>query len=146
MNTGEICTREVVTVAPQDSVLTAARIMTDRNVGTVFVVTADGEPAGVLTDRDVVVRCVAEERDPQTTDVAELMSTPLETVHEDAAIPEALAIMSDRCVRRLGVTNGRGPLVGVVALDDILDVLAADLATIGDVLRTGRPSLAATGG
>lgn len=50
--------------------------------------------------------------------------------------------MSDRCVRRLGVTNGRGPLVGVVALDDILDVLAADLATIGDVLRTGRPSLA----
>jgi CBS domain-containing protein len=145
MNTGEICTREVVTVAPADSVLTAARIMADRNVGTVFVVTADGDPAGVLTDRDIVVRCVAEERDPQTVDVAELMSTPLETVDEDAGIAEALAIMSDRSVRRLGVTRGQGPLVGVVALDDILDVLAGDLATIGDVLRTGRPSLVAAG-
>ncbi len=143
MNAGEICTREVVTVVPDDTVLTAARIMTDRNVGTVFVVTADGEPAGVLTDRDIVIRCVAEERDPEVVEVADVMSTPLETVDEDVALPEALAIMSDRGVRRLGVTNGRGPLVGVVALDDILDVMATDLATIGGVLRAERPRLAA---
>jgi CBS domain-containing protein len=143
MNTGEVCTREVATVAPEDTVLTAARMMTERNVGTVFVVTADGDPVGVLTDRDIVVRCVVEERDAQVVDVADVMSTPLETVDEDAWLPETLAIMSDRGVRRLGVTRGPGRLVGVVALDDILDIMAADLATIGDVLRTGRPALAA---
>ncbi len=100
--------------------------------------TAAGDPVGVLTDRDVVLRCVAEGRDAATVDVADVMSTPLETVDEDEGLQDALALMGDRGIRRLGVTGG-GMLVGVVALDDILDVLAADLATIGDVLGMRRP-------
>ncbi|MEN8374049.1 MAG: CBS domain-containing protein [Gemmatimonadota bacterium] len=142
MNVGEVCTRRLATVGPEDTVFTAARMMVDQNVGTVFVESSEGVPHGVLTDRDIVLRCVAAERDPQTVEVSDLMSSPVRTVDGEAAIEDALALMSEESVRRLAVIGDNGHLVGVLALDDVLDVIAEDAASIANILKAGRPRLA----
>jgi CBS domain-containing protein len=104
-------------VGSEDSIADAARAMRDRDIGTVVV--EDGERVrGILTDRDIVVRAVADGRDPMSTTTGEIASTELAAVTPDADPLDAVHLMEDRAVRRLLVVDG-DTTVGIVSMGDL---------------------------
>lgn len=115
--------RDVMTPNPEcvsekDSLRDAARIMKDQDTGVVPVV--DGKKViGLITDRDIVVRGLAEGKDLEKTRVNELMTKSVRSVREDATVNEALDLMSSSEIRRVPVVNDRDELVGILSLGDI---------------------------
>lgn len=135
MSVGKICVRIVQVAAPEENLRQAACRMREADVGTLVVLDGDRRPLGILTDRDLALRCVAEGRDPAATRVDEVMTSPLVCVDETTPIEDALTRMLQVPARRLGVTDAEGGLVGLLALDDVLELLAEEVATIGRLLR-----------
>ncbi len=105
------------TVATTDTVADAARQMRDADIGNVIVVDGE-ETAGIITDRDIVIRAIAEGRDPESTTVADVCTTGLTTLEPDQSIDEAVQIMRDNDIRRLPVVKDGRP-VGVLSLGDL---------------------------
>ncbi|HET6656930.1 MAG TPA: CBS domain-containing protein [Gaiellaceae bacterium] len=125
--------RDVMTSNPKScssdaSIIEAARTMSHADVGPIPVVDGD-RLVGLLTDRDIVVRVVAEGRDPQSTTVGEVASSDLATVSPDENLDRALQLLAERQIRRLPVVEGE-KLVGIVA--------QADIARHGDDAQTGQ--------
>ncbi len=108
----------VVTIAPEESVALAARLLARHNVGALPVCSADKRLRGILTDRDIVLRCVAAGDDPAETPVREIMTRRPLTLSPETESSAAAALMADRQIRRLPVTED-GRLVGLVALADL---------------------------
>ena len=132
---GAICVRSVQVAWAEETVRAVTRRMAKADVGTVVVVGEGRRPVGILTDRDVTLRCVAQDRDPDTTDVGAVMSAPAACTHESTPIEEALSRMAGEKVRRLIVVDSAQALVGILALDDVLELLAEEAATIGKLLH-----------
>jgi CBS domain-containing protein len=109
--------------------------MAAADVGTVVVLDEHHRPVGILTDRDIALRCVAQERDPDATPVREVMSAPVSRVYESTPIESVLSQMAGRHERRLAVVDDDERLVGIVALDDVLELLAEELSTVGKLVR-----------
>ena len=103
---------------PDEPVVAAARLMRQRSIGALPVCEDDGTLAGMLTDRDIVVRCVSAGDDPQTATVRGIMSRDPVTIEADADVRTAMTAMRAAQVRRLPVTEG-GKLAGVLSIDDI---------------------------
>jgi CBS domain-containing protein len=127
----EIMTRDPRTVNADDPVVEAARIMSDGDIGDVIVVD-DGTVAGIVTDRDIVVRGVAEGREPDSTPVREVCTTGVEALEPGATVDDALRKMREADIRRLPVVEG-GRLVGIVSLGDLAverepDSILADIS------------------
>lgn len=135
MSVGRICSRIVVVASPSETVTTVARRMEENDVGTVVVVSETAKPLGIVTDRDVTLRCVAQELDPNVTPVSAIMTRQVETVDESASIEKGLRVMAAAGTRRLVVTGELGVLQGVLALDDVLELLAEEAESIGGLLR-----------
>ncbi len=133
MTVGRVCVRIVHFAAPAETVRTAARRMAEVDVGTLVVVDPPTVPVGIVTDRDVM-RAVARGLDPDRTNLVAVMSSPVVTIDEDARIEDALERMAGHEVRRLVVTDAKSRLVGILALDDVLDLLSDELATVRKVL------------
>lgn len=139
MLVADICTKAVVTCTPEDRLLDAARKMRDQAVGAVVVVEErDGMvvPVGVVTDRDVVVDVVVPQLDRiHELTVGDLADREVVTVHGGFNIDRALEVMSEAGVRRAPVVDGRGALVGIVTIDDLIETLAARLIGVVAVIR-----------
>ena len=142
MKIGELCTPNPATIEPKASLRDAALAMRNAHVGALIVVEGEGEgarPVGMLTDRDIVVAVIAvPDVRPEGVRVADAMSKPLAFAHEDDGVFEAVATMRERAVRRLPVLSRDGRLVGIVTLEDLLRVLATELAELGEALRWSR--------
>jgi CBS domain-containing protein len=143
MSVGRICVRTVHVAAPEETVRAAARRMREADVGALIVVNEERSPIGVVTDRDVALRCVAEVRDPDATAVAAVMTAPVHGIAEETPIEEALRRMAGLAARRLAVTDDAGHLVGILALDDVLELLVEEAEAIGRLLRRRPPPLGA---
>jgi CBS domain-containing protein len=126
----EIMTRDPRTVNAGDPVIDAARIMRDDDIGDVIVVD-DGTVKGIVTDRDIVVRGVAESGDPQSTPVRELCTTGIEALEPSATVDEALRKMREADIRRLPVVQDGRP-VGIVSLGDLAVEREPD-STLADI-------------
>ena len=113
----EIMTPDPRTANVDDTVQDAARMMKDNDIGDVIVV-ADGQVTGILTDRDIVVRAVAEGSDASSTDVGEICTTGIEAIEPDATVDDALRTMREHDIRRLPVVKNGRP-VGIVSLGDL---------------------------
>jgi CBS domain-containing protein len=113
----EIMTRDPRTIDASGTVLDAARIMRDNDIGDVIVVDGD-QLNGIVTDRDIAVRVVAEGRDPASTPVSEACTTGVEAIEPNASVDDALSAMRERDIRRLPVVDGGRP-VGIVSLGDL---------------------------
>ncbi len=138
MTIGEICNREVVIIHRDESILTAARLMRQYHVGDVVVVEeCQGKriPIGIVTDRDLVVKVIARGLDPAHLRVTEVMSAGLETVSETADILPTIERMCDAAIRRLPVLDEDGALVGIVTMDDMIDLLAEMLEDLSRIVR-----------
>jgi CBS domain-containing protein len=113
----------------EDSVEKAARTMRDRHVGCV-VVTRHGKPAGIVTDRDLVMRVVAEGRDPSTAKLGEFVTYDPVTVYVHEGLETAVERMRVHGVRRLPIIDEDGVAVGIVTADDILVLLGGEIAAV----------------
>ena len=115
---GDFMTRNPECVSEKDSIQDVARIMKDRDTGVVPVV--DGKKViGLVTDRDIVVRGLAEGKDLSSSKVTDLMTRDVRSVKEDSTVAEVLDLMSRSQVRRIPVVNQSDELVGIVSIGDI---------------------------
>lgn len=119
-------------MAPVESVVEAARIMRDAGIGTVLVLDA-GRVRGIVTDRDIVIRVVAEGRNPQTTRVGDICSTDLVVVGPDDDVTEATRLMREHAVRRVPVIENRTPGDGTQGDGTPQDGTPVGLVSIGDL-------------
>lgn len=114
----DVMTANPTTVSEKDSIRDAARIMAKEDTGVVPVV--DGRKViGMVTDRDIVVRLIAEGKDPAKARVNECMTKSVRSVKEDTLVAEVLSVMSSAQVRRVPVVNASDELVGIVSIGDI---------------------------
>lgn len=118
MKVSEVMTTDVESVQMNSTLEEAASIMKVENVGAVPVVDEDDDLVGIITDRDIVVRCVAEGKNPAETNVEEVLSHELETIEPDVDVDEAARLMAERQIRRLPVCED-GELVGMVSIGDL---------------------------
>ncbi len=142
MKIREIMTTEVATGSRQTNLERLAKMMRDEDVGAIPIVD-DDELAGIITDRDIVVRCVADGRNPAEVTAEEVISAELETVAPDADVEEASRIMAERQLRRLPVVDN-GRLIGVVSIGDIA-VKQGDERKSGKALRQVSKGVKASG-
>ncbi len=139
MSVGRICLRSVDLADATESVTGAACRMRERGVGTLVVIDQAGHPVGILTDRDLCLRVLAEGRDASGSRVADVMTASPRTVSEETPIEAALSLMKAGGFRRVPVVDGAGTLVGILSLDDVLALLAEEFALIGKLIERAAP-------
>jgi CBS domain-containing protein len=135
MNISEICTIQTISCSRDETVQGAALLMRKHHVGDLVVVDGnDGEaiPAGIVTDRDIVVSVVALGLDPASLQVGDIMSDDLLTCREEDDVYQTIEHMRVRGIRRVPVVNRHGGLAGIVSADDLLEFLAEEM---GDLSR-----------
>lgn len=141
MKVSEICKDNVVTIRGFDELSMAAQRMRERHVGYLVVVEPifqgaepqgryGQRPIGVLTDRDLVVSVLSSGTDPRTLKVEDVMTARPVTAREGEDVADALLKMRSIGVRRLPVVSTQGALVGILALDDILDSIVGELQNV----------------
>lgn len=141
MNIGDICNRTVVFTDEEMSLKDAARLMRDKHVGSLVVIrdAALGRiVVGMLTDRDITVMGVARDFDPQTLRVADIMSAQPFTARADDSVNDVLGEMRSRGIRRVPVTTENGVLVGIVTLDDLLDIVAEEMREVVQAIESAQ--------
>ncbi|MEX0937642.1 MAG: CBS domain-containing protein [Pirellulales bacterium] len=139
MTVGRICVRNVDLADATETVQAAAQRMHSRNVGTLLVVDSEQHPQGIITDRDLCIRVVGESREPVATTVGEVMTECPTCIGEETPIEAAITLMRSGPFRRLPVVDCNGELVGLVSLDDILDLLTEEFRDIGELLAGESP-------
>lgn len=118
MKVKEVMTTNVVCIEPNESAAVAARLLSRFNIGALPVCTKDGRLCGMVTDRDIVLRCVAADDDAQTVKVSEIMTRRIYSVDAQDSVQNASALMARQQIRRLPVEED-GKLVGMVSLGDV---------------------------
>lgn len=137
MSIGALCNREVVCASRETTVYDAAQLMRQRHVGTLVVVdefSGRRVPVGIVTDRDIVVEVNAVGLDPKTITLGDIMDEALVTVSEGAGLHEAMGAMRAKGVRRLPVVGKEGELVGILAVDDLLELLGDELSDVARII------------
>ena len=133
MSAGEYCNREVIVVERSEPVREAVRLMREHHVGSVVVVEKRGDqatPIGILTDRDIVIEVLAEDVDPAEVNIGDIMTAEPVAVQQSTTLLESLEVMRQRGVRRLLVVDDKGYLLGVLAVDDILELLGEQIGAV----------------
>ena len=133
MRVGEIMTRNVVSVPIDATIVEAAELMRDSDIGFLPVI-ASGIVVGVVTDRDLVVRGIGEGKNPYITQIQYLMSTKPVCCYEDDVLTEAADILATNHVHRLVVVDDNNKLAGLLSIDDLAAHMSSDRA-LGDLLR-----------
>ena len=126
MQVSELMSDSIVTISPDETAALAARMLSRHNIGAIPVCTQDRRLRGIVTDRDIVLRCVAVESDPETTLVREIMSKSMITISPRDDVREAARLMSVAQVRRLPVVSD-GELLGMLSLGDMARTHAFDM-------------------
>ena len=137
MAIGQICSREVVFTGRDATAKHAAQLMREHHVGSIVVVDeANGRrmPAGIVTDRDIVVAVLALGLNPDAIQVGDVMNRELLAVRENAGVAETIELMRVKGVRRVPVTYAAGALVGIVAADDVLSLLAEEMSALATMV------------
>lgn len=129
----EMATGEVVTASPDDDVQSALQNMEDQEVGSVVITDGD-ETTGIVTDR-MIAMYLKDQGDMDGVSVSDVMTEDLVTIEDDATHFEALQLMSENGIRRIPVVEDGGSLQGIITLDDILVVIAAEMSNASDVIE-----------
>lgn len=121
MKVKDIMTKNVVGIHPEESVEVAARTLNRYNIGALPVCGSDGKVCGMITDRDLVIRCVASGRDPGKTTVRQVMTGQVTSIQPDMDVGVAAHLMGRKQIRRLPVTEN-GKLCGMISLGDMANL------------------------
>lgn len=126
MKVSQLMSGNVISVSPDDTAANAARLISKNNIGSLPVCMSDGKIRGIVTDRDIVTRCIAPESDPETTRVREIMTRGIISIAPDADVREAAQLMAGEQIRRLPVTN-EGKVIGILSLGDMAKTQSFDM-------------------
>lgn len=141
MNVSEHCCRGVMSIADTADIVTAARLMRDQHVG-LLAVYRHGDDAhrltGVLTDRDIVMQVTAADRNPHTVKVQEVMTRQPILAYEHDELRDVLQVMRLAGIRRVPVVDTNGAAVGIIALDDAIELITGLLCDISGSIRSER--------
>lgn len=127
----DMITRNVVSVAPDTKVIDVAKIMSQENVGSVLVC-VDNHCKGIVTDRDIVVRCIAKNVDVNDCTVEQILSEPIESVKDTDGIYDCIQKMKHGEIRRMPVVDEKGNVIGLVSFDDLILILAKELGELAE--------------
>ncbi len=144
MKVSEYCSKEAVFVRANESPLDAALAMRKNNVGCVVIVDERlGKlvPIGMLTDRDITVEIVAEEVNPLAVSVGDLVCKPVVSVSKQDDLNECLMKMKKKGLRNVPVVDCEGSLVGILAIDDYLELMAEQFHYLAGLFRNGGDAL-----
>jgi len=130
----DVMSSPVITINEDSTIDRAAGLMDKNDLGCIIVTNKEGNPLGIITERDLVVRVLAKNIKPDTVKANEVMTSPLITIEPEATMSEAAKRMSRLDIRRLGVLY-KGQMVGVVSSKDILAVVPELLETIQERVR-----------
>ena len=133
MKVRDVMTKKAETVSMSSSLVAAAKLMRRQGIGFLPVV-EDGVVVGVLTDRDIVLRGIAEGRNPYMTLVSDVMTPTLMWCYADDVLTEAAQVMEDSHIRRLLVLDDDKKLVGILSLDDLAARMSSD-RLLGTIVR-----------
>jgi CBS domain-containing protein len=133
MSITEFCKGPVITASPDDHLLHAALLMRDNQVGSV-VVLEGGRPVGMLTDRDIMLQMIAHKGRWSELKIGGAMTPDPVLVTEETGIWELIRLMKQHAVRRLPVVSGENILVGIITLDDLIELLGRELAGLGEAV------------
>jgi len=137
MQVGEICTREVVCANAETTVAAAAKLMRQYHIGDVIVTREENGrriPLGIVTDRDIVLGVVAPELNPAALTIGDIMGQELITAGETEDVFDAIQRMRNKGVRRMPIVEDDGSLVGIVSIDDIIEVLAEEMTQLARLI------------
>jgi len=134
MSIESLLRRPVCTLPPDAPCREAAQLMRDENVGSV-IVAEEGRPIGIVTDRDLAVRVIAAGRAPEKTPLRDVMSAEPFFLVKERGLDQVLATMRQQHVRRIPVVDAEGRLEGVLALDDLVPLLADQLGDLAEAIR-----------
>ena len=129
MSLQKFCQWPVMAVTPEISIADACQMMWEKNIGSVVVVD-EGKLCGVMTDRDVAMQVIREQKDPQQTMVREIMTANPACIRVEKTLPELTTLMRHRHVRRVPIVDEQHRPVGIVSLDDVLTLLGDEMADI----------------
>ncbi len=135
MSLERVCRKEVVTVSPHTNLLEVARLLRSQHVGSVVVV-EERRPVGILTDRDIIVKVVAEEKDTKAIQAYEIMTTNPALININLDPLDATRIMRERGLRRLPVVDENRHLLGIITLDDLLALLGKETENLAEAVHT----------
>ncbi len=137
MSIGEICNRDVVFTLKSSTVQEGARLMRQHHVGCLVVV-EDGSdpptPVGMVTDRDLVVEIMAENVPVERLSIGDVMSNDVASAREDEGVWDVIQRMRVKGVRRMPVVDVDGGLVGIVTMDDMVELLAEELSDLAKLM------------
>ena len=137
MTIGKVCNREVVFIDTQASVPEAARLMREYHVGDLVVVkekTGKRVPVGIVTDRDIVLEVIAEGVGMDDVNVGDIMSANLVTARENDGLLETIKVMRAKGIRRLPVINDDNELVGILSVDDLIELLSEQVVDLARLI------------
>jgi CBS domain-containing protein len=140
MGLKQCCREEVIAVTPDTSVLEVAKIMEQKNVGSVVVVSGE-RPVGIITDRDLVVRIFAQGKSHEGLSAQDVMTKDLVTLTDATGIYEAIEQITDLGIRRMPLVDNSGRLIGIITLDDIIRLIGKEMANIAKNLETQSPPM-----
>ncbi|MGZ8225222.1 MAG: CBS domain-containing protein [Methylococcaceae bacterium] len=132
-----ICNREVLIAQKNDTVVEAARLMRKYHVGNVIIIEERNGlkyPVGIVTDRDIVVELIAKEVDINSVTLGDIMYREITLAKENDNINETIKIMRQKGIRRLPVVDDSGALIGIVTLDDLIDLIAEQLQDLAELI------------
>lgn len=139
MTVSDLMRENVVTARPDESVGDVAERMAEENVGSV-VVERDGEPEGIVTDRDLATRVLANGGTADGWSAEDAMTSDLNTVSTDTGVMELCNEIGDACVRRMPVVDDDGNLAGIVTHDDLNTLLADEQRELAQVIEAESPA------
>jgi len=137
MPIGDVCVREVLVASPGTTITEAAHLMRQHHVGDLVVVRGENGsrvPAGIVTDRDIVLSVVATKLDPNVFTLGDLVTESLITVREDVGVFECIQKMRTKGIRRLPVVDAQDKLIGIVSVDDLIQLLGQELSELGRLI------------
>ncbi len=137
MTIGKVCNREVVIVHAQASIPEAARLMREYHVGDLVVIkekTGKRVPVGIITDRDIVLEVIAEGVSMDDVNVGDIMSDNLVTAREGDGLLDTIKVMRAKGIRRLPVVNGDNELVGILSVDDLIDLFSEQIVDLARLI------------
>jgi CBS domain-containing protein len=134
MSLERMCSKTVVTISPDATVLEAAKLMHSKHIGCLVVID-DLRPIGILTDRDIVLKVVATEKKPAETAVKDIMTTTPTMVNVNYDVLDAVRLMRNRGVRRLPIVDEHRRLFGIVTMDDVLTAFGAEVGDLAGAVQ-----------
>ncbi len=138
MSIHNISVKEVCCVSEDSSLFEAAKYMKDDNVGAVVVVKnkeSDLTPVGILTDRDLVTHLLADNVDPKSISVVDVITQGIATANESFSVQETVKVMKEKGVRRLPIVNDENKVTGIISMDDLLILLIEELCCLSEVIK-----------